>query len=155
MASKKRSKKVSSKMKLGCREAAMIILWFKENMGLEDWTVELDLSDIPPAWVLGDEGHLGESWPDCETKRALIWVCPSRILAKKQDPRDTLLHELSHVMFSDIGIESGGRSCEGNDNVHFVVFRLGAVLLKAYLNDRKRGWKPHQGEEVELDATGK
>jgi len=114
---------------------AEIVYWFKEVMGLQDWTVDLYVQDAFPSWI-EDRDCWGMCQPILEEKRAKIWVSPLGCRVSGYDPIDTLMHELGHMLLADLGI---GKDAEFP--VHFSLYRLAAQWAKAYKYDKEQGWK--------------
>ena len=113
------------------KQAAGIVKWFRGTaLGMDDWAVELYLTDKPPEWADSPSAaDMGQADADPQQKRARVWVSPARCAEQGHDPRGVLMHELTHVAFADAGVD------DEPDRVHFLVWRLGEVLLKAWLRD--------------------
>jgi len=113
------------------KQAAGIVAWFRETaMGMQDWAIELYLTDKPPEWADSPGADdMGQSDSEPQQKRARVWVSPARCDEQGDDPRSVLLHELMHVVFVDVGVD------DGPDRVHYLVWRFGEILLKAWLRD--------------------
>jgi len=128
------------KNKGGLTEAsgAEAVYWFKEVMGLQDWTVDLYVQDVPPAWV-GDRDCWGMCQPISDEKRARIWVSPSGCLDSGYVTLEVLMHELGHMMMADAGVD-----VDTDFPLHFYLHRMAAVWAKAYKADREAGWRPER-----------
>ena len=103
--------------------------WAKSALYLQDYSIAVWLCDDPPEGCGDTTGTAtGEAQTDVRFKRADIWISPRRIVNADEDPMETLMHEMVHVMFADAGIRRDG----GETHVHGVVYRLGEILAKAY-----------------------
>jgi len=122
------------------REANSILCWFKKNVGLVGWKVQIVIGDPPP--VLGDDIYpsdknewYGRNQGTVSWQRAIIWLNPgahnklATALYPTEEMALTLMHELLHLFNADIGLDETVRRCEWGNN------RLAAVLLKQYRSD--------------------
>jgi hypothetical protein len=113
-------------------QAARAAAWLQNTLSLQDWNIELFLSEEPPEWVSRDgvEGCCDVAHQD---KYARLWVHPKpqpSVYLGDVDPLHTLCHEFLHVLAVDVGWENtyetttrDGEQCHN---------RMGAVLVAAY-----------------------
>ena len=109
--------------------AHKILNWFKANIGLSDWNVEISLG-APPEWVDGpaDERY-GSTTHQVQFHRAEVWINVDRHESREEgdgDTTETLMHELLHISFEDCGIEFDG------DQGEYHLNRLARVLASQY-----------------------
>ncbi len=119
------------------KEMRSIIRWFKSNIGLHGWTIDVTISGVPPEELTGDippderKSYCGRSIVYTQFHRAVVWIHPEghedKLMIDNQE--ETLLHELVHCWWADVGLEETGQQCEWANN------RLAAVLLKQYRSD--------------------
>lgn len=99
--------------------------WAQEFLGLQDW-VFTTWHGGKPEWVVGDDDSLGSSIWARGTKRAKLWVDHAGCRACKMDPFQVLFHEILHVAFADIGLETD------NPRAEFLLNCLEKAMLAAY-----------------------
>lgn len=118
------------------QESRDILKWFQKYVGLMGWTINITIGDPPRE--LGSaippdrrNDFCGNSSALCQFHRAYIWINPdahdSNPMVDKEE--ETLLHELLHCLWAEVGMEEGGEQCEWANN------RLAGVLLKQYRSD--------------------
>ena len=109
------------------KESGDILKWFKKNVGLSDWVIDIN-NTIPPP----ERNWVGAQVSDLCRETATIWIVPE--LHKGQpgiiaDEEHTLFHELIHCFYEDCDIDSSG------DRVELCINRFASVLLKQYRSD--------------------
>lgn len=111
-------------------EAKRIWKWASRALGIGDWTAHLWLDERPPAWAEVESNTDGAADWQREYKLARIWVkVPGR------EPGQTLMHEIGHVAFADVG---AGEVMSEPAGEH-LLNQLAAVLWKAYQRDARHG----------------
>ena len=119
------------------REARDILKWFQKHIGLLGWTVNITIGD-PPKELGGvippdrRPDFYGTSSALCQFHRAYVWINSDSHDGSQQmvdGEEETLLHELLHCWWTEVGMEEGGEQCEWANN------RLARVLLKQYRSD--------------------
>jgi len=113
-------------------EARKATRWFQKRLGIQDWTIKLDVQDDVPRWGRddADDGTLGMTMTFAPYKEATIWIAPGRHAKGGDWPLATLLHELLHVVAHDTGVESG--ECPPTEAQEYVHNRIGDLLAAAY-----------------------
>lgn len=115
--------------KLTLKAAAEIVAWYRQAMGVEDWTIELYVEDERPAWLTGeDQGQVAEVESDRATKIAKVWLSNGRCKRDKASPVAVLCHELIHVSLADLGLDRPNRP-----DMECFVNRLEAIMAAAYI----------------------
>ena len=110
------------------KEVRDILAWFRSNVGLSGWTIDVQET----ASVERDD--LGAQSTDLTTRTAKIWLVPDRHLGETGEMADvqhTLFHELIHCFLDDCAIEGEG------DRVEFCINTFARLLLKQYRDDCK------------------
>ena len=112
--------------------AAKWVAKCKKLMKLQDWTIELTATDDPPSWCDNNDDLIGQSVINIPRKTAKIWVSPKRATADDKEGRtelynigSTVVHEMLHVLFDDVGIPQA----DSSEAVHGIVYTLETMLM--------------------------
>lgn len=106
--------------------------WASSQLGLDAWTVDVEVSDEQPAWA-ADGKPLGLSRTSLQYRRADVWVSPARCKDDGESPVETLFHEILHVALEDCGWTAADRR-----HGEFLINRLAALMAAAYGRGGKR-----------------
>ena len=112
-------------------EARRAIRWFQKRFGITDWKIMLDFQDSQPDWVR-ENGLIADSLTNITSKRARIWISPTRAQEDKSTLLENLFHECFHVASHDIGLPH-----PTTEHVEYFVNRFGAVCETAYLAEQE------------------
>ena len=108
--------------------------WFQHLMRIEDWDIDLYFQDYVPQWAIDAEDPetiAGYCEPFLRFKTAKIWVSPAKCFLFSYDVVGTLFHELTHVVFCDLGFNE-------NERTEFVVDKFGMSLGKLYRYEKRK-----------------
>ena len=115
------------------REVRSAWRWFQKCMGLQDWALEkFSSSARVPRWVEdGDspEKDFGQALMVRREKSFDVWINPEVSTNQLQ----TFFHECVHVLFEDLGIETG----DPDGPIDGAVDRMASVCEIAYKNRKK------------------
>jgi len=124
---------------LTAAEARKAIRWFKRRMGLQDWRIEVELSDSVPEWCAEthNSSYVGHASVRVAFKHANVWVTPNGCATiepglEPAEPLEVLFHELIHLQCRDVGLAD-----DSTPHVEYMLDRVAAVLAWAY----RRGMK--------------
>ena len=109
-------------------EAESVVEWFRVNVGLSAWTINLHLDRCPfqmPVPGTDTDDYHGLSASIIEEHKCSIWLNPE---PKNEDPTASLMHELLHGALAEIGIST-------KDSHEYLITCLGRVLARQYRHD--------------------
>lgn len=91
------------------KDIAKVLDWFKENVGLAGWLIEISLADDCPSNVGGNPNDYAASTSTLRFHRLRIWL--NCRLASSHEEADeywktSLIHELIHGAFTEISIRN-------------------------------------------------
>ena len=114
-------------------EARKALQWAGKLLGLDAWTVELIISDTPPAEFreAADTANstLGMVSRSPSYKTATIWISPAKCKADGSSPISCLMHEMMHIACAEAELSPDNGTLE---RVEFLWNRLGDALADLY-----------------------
>ena len=114
-------------------QTADAVSWFQKNMGIEDWSIEVVDSDVPPDWAEDLEivGQLSRMYCNRSRKMAGIWLIPAGFALGDSDSLSVLFSELDEVVMSDISNEDPEPLSEGEEFVNDLRGKMYAAAYRA------------------------
>lgn len=110
-------------------EVAKIVGECRERLKLQDWTVQLEVSDEPSVWYdTEDEGESAAITIDRTIKHVQLWISPARTASQGDTLRCSVYHEMLHIMLHDVGITNS----QEDEGIHSLCFTLANALIGEY-----------------------
>lgn len=107
--------------------------WAVNVLNIEDWSLDFDFSDDPPAWADAESPSIvGNCSTNRRKKEANIWVSPARCANTETPWVCAVMHEMWHVAMADLGIE-GPEAEVYMPSYEALWDRLDGVLAAAYV----------------------
>ena len=110
-------------------EMKKAIRWFQKLMGIQDWEITLQYTDVMSEDIDIDQDKnmviTGHCLACVRTKQAIVWISPTRVEQNDGDIYVALFHECYHVCLFDLEIEN-------NERIEFMVDRISCLFSLLY-----------------------